>query len=86
MNEDQLPEDKPENKAEEQRPGYGMKLTIAHSFEEMNELDAKDAARFTGIEHLQHVTEYIMHLYSDELKNKMTDLTIKFRTNGDRSS
>lgn len=49
------------------------------SFEEMNEANAKEMAEFTPIEHLQHITEYIMHAYADELKNKITDLIIYFK-------
>ncbi len=30
--------------------------------------DAIETTKFTPDEHLQHVTEYIMHAYADELK------------------
>ena len=45
----------------------------------MNEADAKEMAIKSHIEHLQHVIEYIMYAYADELKNQMTDLTIHYK-------
>ncbi len=59
---------------------YGDKrITFFNSFEEMEKADAKEMAQFSPIERLQHITEYIMHSYSDELKNKITDFTIYFK-------
>ena len=49
------------------------------SFEEMNEYDAKEVAKFTSLEHLQHATEVIKHIHAEELKNEMKDLTIHFK-------
>lgn len=48
------------------------------SFEEMNEYDHREMAKFTPLERLQHITEFIKHAYADELKKKMTELTIYF--------
>lgn len=59
---------------------YGEKrITFFNSFEEMAEADVIETAKFTPIERLQHITEFIMHAYSDELKNKMTDLKINYK-------
>ena len=66
--------------ANEPSVAYNMsKLRIFKSFEEMEEADSKEMAALSPIEHLQHVTEYIMYAYADELKNKMIDLTIYFK-------
>lgn len=54
------------------------KVRVFNSFKEMNEADDKELAKFTPAEHLQHVTEYLMHLYSEELKHEITDMTIRF--------
>lgn len=59
---------------------YGTnRIQFFKSFDEMAEADAKEMAKATPLEHLQNVTAYIMHTYSNELKNKMTDLTIHFK-------
>lgn len=55
------------------------RLQFFKSFEEMEAADAIKMAKFTPVEHLQHVTEYLKHVYADELKNKMTDLKIKYK-------
>ncbi len=53
-------------------------LKTFHSFEEMNEADARDKANLSPIEHLKNVTSLIEKLYADELKKPM-DKKIKFR-------
>lgn len=59
--------------------GGDKSLRFFSSFEEMNEADAKEMAQNTPIENLRNVTEYISQCYAEELKNKMTDLTIHFK-------
>jgi len=58
------------------------KVQIFSSFEEMNEADAKEMANASPLENLKNATAYIMHVYAEELKNKMTDLTIHLKANG----
>ena len=69
------------------KPDFGydagnMKITLFNSFEEMNEAEAKEAAAFTPVENLKMVTAYIKQVFAEELKEKMTDLTIRFKNNG----
>ncbi|HMT28279.1 MAG TPA: hypothetical protein PKD91_03260 [Bacteroidia bacterium] len=66
---------------------YGeSKIQIFSSFEEMNEADAKEMAVSIPLENLKRAIAYIMHLYAEELKNKMTDLTIHLKNNGHTNS
>lgn len=67
-----------ESKAEEPVFPYGNTIRFFSSFEEMNEADDKEMASLSPTQHLQHITEYIMHVYKDELKGE-NDLTIRFK-------
>lgn len=58
-------------------------VNIFKSFEEMEEQDALEMARLSPVQHLQHVTEYILYAYAKELKHKMKDLTIRFKKTED---
>ena len=62
------------------------KIQFFSSFEEMNDADAKEVAAVDPLENLKNATAYIMHLYADELKNKMTDLNIHIKKNGRSNS
>jgi hypothetical protein len=68
-------------------PDYGEnKILVFNSFEEMNEADAKEMANSSPLDNLKCATAYIMHVYAEELKNKMTDLTIHLKSNGHTNS
>ena len=55
------------------------RVTFFKSFEEMKEADAKEMAKYSPTEHLEHITSYIMYAYSKELKNSANDLKIHFK-------
>ncbi len=76
MSKEQAENNKPDNSVNEPQPGYGMKLTIFNSFEEMNEFDAKESARFSPLENLQQTTALIKRIYAEELKKPFSDFVI----------
>jgi hypothetical protein len=68
------------NEVNEHLATYGEKrIVFFNSFEEMEAADAKEMAGFTPIERLQHITEFIMNAYHEELKHKENDLTIYYK-------
>lgn len=75
-----MPEENKNSKANEPQPEYRREITILRikSFEEMNEYDAKEIAKFTSLEHLQHATDMIKRIHAEELKKEMGNLTITF--------
>ncbi|HTL80144.1 MAG TPA: hypothetical protein VL651_00490 [Bacteroidia bacterium] len=66
-------EPKKDNEANELQPEYGNRwpLKLFHSFEEMNEYDAKVRAETPGEQHLANVTFWIEQQYAEELKKPM---------------
>jgi len=63
--------------ASEPKSEYGLKSFS--SFEEMNEADLLEMASFSPLQRMAHVTELLRQFYSEELKNKFSDLTIHFK-------
>ena len=45
----------------------------------MEEADAIEMSKFSSLEHLQHMTEFIKNAYKQELSNKMTDFKIFYK-------
>lgn len=56
----------------------GRSLRFFHSFEEMNEADAEDAAATSPLDRLSNVTRLIMNQYAQELSQK-PELRIYFK-------
>lgn len=68
--------DTPNNENEVNEPGLNYQpmkktLTFFKSFEEMNEADAKEAAKMDPLENLKNATAMIQAIYKDELKKEM---------------
>lgn len=68
------------NKLEEPDISYQGKqqVQIFHSFEEMNEADAREMAFIDPVIHLQNASSLAKKVFSEELKKPM-DKTIKFK-------
>ena len=76
----------PQTHSKASEPGASYikdEIRVFQSFKEMEEADAKEMAKFSPVEHFQHITEYIKHVYANELKHKMKDLTIHFKNTED---
>lgn len=68
-----------EPKADYKKANESNEIVFFKSFQEMNEHDHRQMALHSPIERLQNMTQFIMQIYSEELKNKMTDLVIHFK-------
>ena len=67
------------NSAGEPEIAYAKpRFRFFNSFEEMNEADIEEMARFTPIQNFEQVTQLILDFYSDELQKPM-DKKIHFR-------
>ncbi|MCX6275627.1 MAG: hypothetical protein NTV09_10525 [Bacteroidetes bacterium] len=66
------------SKFREPQTDYG-RLGIFQSFEEMNEADAEELAKYTPEQHLVHATSLIQRIYADELKRKFTVGRVYFK-------
>ena len=49
-----------------------MKRNMFDVLKEMNEHDAKERAKLTGVQHLENATRLIKALYAEELKKPMS--------------
>ncbi len=56
-----------------------QEIRFFNSFEEMNKADAKEMAAFSPVQHLQHITEYLKHVFAKELQDKAKDMNIHFK-------
>ncbi len=59
-------------------PYQGMEITFCNSFEEMNEVDAREMARLSPLQHLKNATTLIEAVYADALKIKQREFIIHF--------
>jgi len=69
-----------EENIQEPASGYEYKSRIRsfQSFEAMNEADAAEMAKMSGIEHLINTVGLIKKVYAEELKHKMVK-TVHFK-------
>lgn len=66
------------SKFREPKTDYG-RLGIFQSFEEMNEADAEELAKYTPEQHLMHATSFIQRIYADEFKKRFTVGSVYFK-------